>query len=451
MSMRFLDIHVRSHRNWARLLIGLVCLHVGIGLTNAAPLPAAGTPLAGMPLVPSDDTKTKEAAAFRAGLNDQFRGNSSSAKAHFQEALKLNQKYVPALIAMAGLSQAEGKGAEADQYLKRAEGLEPASASVHLAWGRLYQARGQVEKAEFSMKKAATILPHATAPLISLAELYLLQPSRREDALNIARRACEIEPDNKFAQYLRGIAAAATGHTSEAFVAFDKTARLAPKDAASLQAIGRLHLEGNSVEKAIQAFDAGLARQPNSVALMLDRTDALARTGRWSEALMQLAKAEQIAPKLAEIPLKQGDVYQASKRWDEALMHYAKALNLAPGLAIAYNNMAWALLSAGRREQQAIAAAKKAVSLSPGSAPFIDTLGWSERAGGDLKSARITLKKAVDLDPKVAIFQYHYGVVLSELREDKVAALALEAALSLDRNFDHSEDVKRRLKILEGS
>ena len=117
-------------------------------------------------------------------------------------------------------------------------------------------------------------------------------------------------------------------------------------------------------------------------------------------------------------------------------------------LAIAHNNMAWALLGSGGQEKPAVESAKKAVSLSPKSAPFVDTLGWAERAAGDLNAARTSLKRALELDPKVAVFHYHYGVVMSELKDDKAAAASFKTALKLDPQFEDASDALRRLKLL---
>lgn len=385
-------------------------------------------------------------AEFRKGIQAELRGKREIAKGHFLEAIKLDAKFAPAFIALADLALKDGDRAQSEKYLKQAESRAPRAAEVHLAWGRLHLAAQRRDQAEASFKLAHDLNPKAVAPLLELGDLYLQDTSRRGDAAKTFAEAVELAPDNKFAVYSFGVASASIGRRDDALKALERAAKLAPQDPAPLRAAGRLYLEAGDTDKALSAFDRGLKRQPNFLPLMLDRGDALARQGKWPDSIKQFERAAQLAPSSAEVQLKLGDALQGAQHWEAARATYARAIELDGKEPLAYNNLAWMLVQQGGMAEKAVEAARKAVTLSPNSAPFLDTLGWAQRAAGDLAGAGHSLRRATELEPKSAEFQYHYGIVMLELKNVRDARSALERAL--DPRFRNVEEVRRLLRSL---
>ena len=410
---------------------------------SAFPLDTStGNATPGGEVIPESPANTE----FRKGVQAQLKGKNDQAKSHFQAAIKLDDKFTPALIGLADVAQREGDRSQAERYLKQAESVAPRAAEVYLAWGRFYVGARQFDQAETSFKRARDLNPKLVAPLLELGDLYLRDASRRGDAAQSFATAVELAPDNKFAVYSFGVASAMLGRRDDALKAFEKAAALAPQDPAPLRAAGRLYLEAGAIDKALSAFDGGLKRQPKFVPLMLDRGDALARLGKWAEAINQFETALRAAPKSAEVQIKLGDAYQGALRLDDARLAYTRAIELEGNNALAYNNLAWLLVQKGGTPAKAVDAARKAVTISPNSPPFLDTLGWAQRAAGDLAGAGETLHRATDLDPKSAEFQFHYGIVLMELKRPQDARLALERAL--DPRFPKVEEAKKLLRTL---
>lgn len=383
---------------------------------------------------------------FRKGIEAGLKGKTAAAKSRFLAALKLDGKFVPAMIGLADIALREGDRAQAEKYLKQAEQIAPRAAEVHLGWGRFHLGARQFDLAEKAFKQARDLNPKSVTPLLELGELYLRDASRRGDAVQSFSAAVELAPDNKFAVYSFGVASAMMGRRDDALRAFEKAAALAPRDPAPLRAAGRLYLEAGATDKALIAFDSGLKRQPTFVPLMLDRGDALARLGRWADAISQLGIAARAAPGSAEVQVKLGDAYQGAARWDEARSAYAKAIKLDVNNPLAHNNLAWMLVQQGGSPGKAVESASKAVSLAPNSAPFLDTLGWAQRAAGDLPAARESLQRATEIEPKSAEFQYHYGVVLMELKRNDEARSALNMAR--DPQFPKADEVRKLLRSL---
>lgn len=391
---------------------------------------------------------TPAAREFRAGIQAQLKGDIKAARTRFEAALKINPNYAPALIGLAGVAQAQGNGQQVEQYLQRAQLSNPKSPDVYLAWGRYFMGSNQMEKAEKSFLTARELAPKTIPPLLELGEVYIRTPGRAADAMRMYRAAVSLDNKNKFAQYGLGIAAAAAGQREIALKALETASELAPNDPAAPRAIGLLYLETGDLNKALAAFDRGLARQPQFLPLMLDRGEVLARLNRVNDAVAQFAAAEKIAPKSAEVQFRLADVLQGAQRWDEAQNAYLKAIALDPNNPLAYNNLAWMTVARNGDAKKAVEWARKAVELSPKSSPLYDTLGWAQRAAGDLAGAQASLQRAIELEPKVAAYYFHLGVVQRDLKQAAAARGSLQRALELDPKLPQAEEARRMLKDL---
>lgn len=415
---------------------------------------AVAAPLEAAPRPPLDSaSKAPESPAsreFRAGIQLQLKGDLAGAQAKFEAALRLDPNYAPALIGLAGVARAQGNDKIAADYLQRAERASPRSADVQVAWGRYYVSRNELGLAEKYFLRAREFAPRAVPPVLELGDLYMRTPGRANDAVRLYRAALEFDPDNRYATYGLGVALAASGNRSEAIKTLERAAQLVTDDPAPLRAIGRLQLESGDASLALAAFDRGLKRQPKFIPVMLDRSEALARLGRYDEAIAQVAAAEALAPQSAEVQFRLGDVYQGAKRYPEAEKAYLKAIALAPKNPLPYNNLAWMLVASGGDAKRAVEYAGKAVELSPRSSPLLDTLGWAQRAAGDLNGAQGSLKRAIEIEPSVAAYHYHLGIVQRDLKQNAAARASLQRALELDARLPQADEVRKLLKELPG-
>jgi hypothetical protein len=136
-----------------------------------------------------------------------------------------------------------------------------------------------------------------------------------------ARQWKERAPDDPVPDWLAGHAGLATGDyalASEAFAA----------------------LGGLDAIASVLSFAQGLVRDApsNAVALML-HGDALARAGKYDEALAALNKAESAGGQAAALTLNlRGAVHALAGRHDAALGDLGRAVELSPGLADAWAN-----------------------------------------------------------------------------------------------------------------
>lgn len=443
--MQFKDIPLHT----ARLVFFTALL--GSAALQAAPLDSRSRPMATPDApAPAGRADTAQAAKFRAGVQAQLKGDQAQARLHFEAALKIDAQYAPALLGLASVAQAQGQTAQVEPYLQQALAAAPKAPEVHLAWGRYFRGSRQLDRAEKSLVTANELAPKALAPLIELGDLYLVLPGRAPDAVGSYRRAAAIDAKSAVVQYGLGAALAVTGQRDEALRAFERTAELAPNDPTPLRSIGRLHLEAGAAAKALAALDRGLARQPKAVAIMLDRSDALAQLARWPDALNQLAAVDKLAPGQPDVQLKLGDVLQGAGRWADAERSYLKTIELAPRNPMAYNNLAWMTVARQGDAKKAVEWARRAVELSPGSSPFHDTLGWAERAAGNLAGAQVSLGKAIELEPRVAAYHLHLGTVQAELKQTAAARASLQRSIELNPGAAEATQAKTLLKSLQG-
>ena len=428
----------------AHLFIALTW--IGFVQAHAAPVTQRGgamTPPAGP--VQNDTAQDRE---HRAGVQAQLRGDLASARRRFEAALKLSPDHVPALLGMADLAQRQKQREQTEKWLGQAERVAPGSALVQLARGRFHMAGHDLARAESAFLAARAAAPMAIAPLVELGDLHLQQPGRAPEALKDYRAAQALDKSNATVSYGLGVALLANGQRSEATVALNRAAELAPRDPAPARALGRMYLEAGEPGQAVAAFDAGLKRQPNWIPLLLDRTDALARQGRWDDAIKQVKRVLELQPRVAEVQFKAADVYQGASLWPQARASYLKSIELDPGNPLSYNNLAWMTVTRGDDAASAVSWASKAVELSPESSPFHDTLGWAHRAAGRLDLAQASLYRAIELEPRIAGYHYHLGIVQTELNQLGKARAALARALEIDTKFAQADDARRRLQAL---
>ncbi len=431
------------------LSVALACL---TGLSTAAPsevqtpsIPelSSGVKAAASPLKPADKL-------FKEGVRLQTKGDVAGAKAQFEAGVRADPNHMQSLIGLASVAMMQGQPAEAEKLIARADAANPKAPEVQMAWARFHAARRDDTKAEAALKKARTLAPDALPPYVELGMLYL-RTGRAPDALKAFREASLLDSSNKYVAFGQGMAAAGAGERVEAVVAFEKAAKLGPKDAGPLRMLGKLHQDAGDEDKALAAFDRGLKRQPTFVPLMLDRAETLGRLKRAPAAVDQALAAERLAPRVPDVLLRVADVLQGAQRWDDAQKRYLQVIELAPKQPVAYNNLAWMTVERKGDANQAVAWARQAVALANKVGAFHDTLGWALRASGDLKAAAAGLGEAVRLDGKSARYNFHLGVVQAEQNDHAAARKSLQMALDLDAKFADAEQARRLLAALPKS
>jgi tetratricopeptide (TPR) repeat protein len=141
-------------------------------------------------------------------------------------ALKRDERFVPAILALAKASLRRGRDELADNMLEQAAAVEPRNAELLFLRGKRYQAKG---------------------------ELTL--------ALNAYRSAIEVKPDYAEARMALGIQSMASGNYNEALTQFEAAVTLVPTLVPAHLNLGDVHRSLRRWQDAKREFDKALRMQ----------------------------------------------------------------------------------------------------------------------------------------------------------------------------------------------
>jgi tetratricopeptide (TPR) repeat protein len=245
------------------------------------------------------------------GLYHQ-RQNYSDAETTFRRALQASPDSYDAYVGLGRALWKQGKGVEAEAALRKAIELEPSDHEAYIELGRLYADRNQLQDAETMHRKALELYPDSPSAAAALAEFLdthgrpgkaegvlrsLLKTSpndpqvlnrlayflavhgqQLDEALALAQRALQAQPDNPdfldtlgWTQFKQGEVAAAEETLKKAIAAYREN----PKAAAAWQHLAAVYEAKGDQLSAADAYRRALKLQPDSK----EAVEALQRLG----------------------------------------------------------------------------------------------------------------------------------------------------------------------------
>lgn len=155
---------------------------------------------------------------------------------------------------------------------------------------------------------------------------------------------------------------------------------------------------------------------------------ALARAGRWDEALASLQEALRLQPDHTPALNNQGIVLVQQGRLDEAISSYHQVLRINPADAGAFNNLGNALRLQGKLEDS-LAACQQAVHLDPVFVDAHNNLGIAYALLRRYAEAETAFRQALVLKPDHAKALSNLGHVLQNLAVARPEASLMEEAI----------------------
>jgi len=160
------------------------------------------------------------------------------------------------------------------------------------------------------------------------------------------------------------------------------------------------------------------------------------RAKRWTEALDNLAKAEQLSTKPDEkayVSFLRGDLYQRQKMFDQAEAEFKKVLAVTaptdPQSAATLNYLGYMNADRGVKLDESLNFVKQALTFEPNNGAYLDSLGWVYFKLGKYDLAEENLTKAearMGTDPTV---QEHLGDLYQKTGRLKLAAAHWDRAV----------------------
>jgi tetratricopeptide (TPR) repeat protein len=369
----FLAVCRLKQRRWAEAELGLtVCLGKRPELAYAYALRGfANGELAALtlanPRVSAEERKARAASRFSAAEED------------FRRALDLSRKDPGAAYAVLvnrgsmRLSQA-GKRAEAVADFEKAIALQPGQYQAYLNLAQAYQQAREWDRALIQLD--AAVVRAATLPVLYWVRARV-QVERRD--LEAALRDCDLALELVLKQpaaqqqaqllplfTLRGQVLTRLKRYEEALAAYDLAARTpAGRSEPSLQrARAELQLQLGQSKEAVAAFDQYLKAGPPTAAVHRDRGLALARLGKYYQALEDYTLALRLDPTDVTTLLRRGWEYLlVCNAPGLALRDFETAVRLKAD-AEAYHGLAYARVRLGQLPE-ALEAVEQGQKLGP--------------------------------------------------------------------------------------
>jgi tetratricopeptide (TPR) repeat protein len=281
-------------------------------------------------------------------------------------------------------------------------------------------------KLDDAAQRYETILAQAPAHHDALLGLGLLRgrAKRMNEAVDLFRRAVEVEPTSVRGLLWLGAALGDLARHEEGLVCYQKALSINPDNAMAHWGLGAMLRKCGRVEEAMSQFERAITIKPDFAAARCALADSLQELGFLDEAVTHYETAVAVQPDYREAINNFANTLHKLGRFDEALALYERALALNPGSASTYCNFANALGAA--RAEDSIVQIEKALLLDPSNARAHKLLGFAFEVLGRLEDAAQAFEKALELGPDDAEVHRH----LADLRRftaDDPRLPALEA------------------------
>lgn len=232
---------------------------------------------------------------------------------------------------------------------------------------------------------------------VALAEVYKSE-DRYSQAKMIYERVVEADPKNKKALLGLGECEKALGLNSGALKAFLSAAVLDPTDGEALFQAGKLYLETNRFDEAIQQFKRVQRLNSNFPRTHYFVGKAAFASGDFTTALESAKAEKKLNPNVADSYILSAEVYTARKQYAECAAEYSHAMKLRPQGADIYVRSAQCYRQSGSldvaEDMLALAAARES-----GYADIYREQGAIYEMKGDARSAAQAYNKYLGLSP----------------------------------------------------
>jgi tetratricopeptide (TPR) repeat protein len=165
------------------------------------------------------------------------------------------------------------------------------------------------------------------------------------------------------------------GRLDEAIEEARKALAIRPDDIIAHNCIGLAFLQKGQINEAMSHFEDDLKSKPDYASAHNNLGAALFQIGRADDAITHLQRAVELDPNLPDAHNNLGGALFQIGRTDDAITHLQRALELDPNLPDAHNNLGGALLHKGQ-VAQAIAHFQKALELKPVFPAAANNLAW---------------------------------------------------------------------------
>lgn len=220
-------------------------------------------------------------------------GEHDKARRDLDRCVELNPNFALGYLRRGTYWKIVGDGEAALADLRKASDAMPQSEEAWLERTLAEMATGHFDPAEQGARHLLKISRN-NGRAHKILGTVLLARGRREEAVTHFGKALAKNPQDVESLYLRGTANAELKNYTDALRDFDRAAELLPGYLDPLLAKAGVFLVQNKPEKALEVYSAVLAKHPDNILLLRQRSELLKAMGRFDEALRDLRRVKQL-------------------------------------------------------------------------------------------------------------------------------------------------------------
>ena len=288
---------------------------------------------------------TQNTEAYQAYLKGRYNWNKRSdeglkaALSFFQQATDIDPTYAPAYSGIADvyltlfdyeILSAKDSNARVSAAVKKALEIDDTLAEAHTSLAHLYLHEWKWEEAEKEFRKAIELNPGYSVTY-HWYSLGLTTLGRLEEAVQMMKRAQELDPLSTRINADLGMAYFAARRYDEAVAQEAKTLELNPKSATAHWISGMANEQMGKLEKAIHDYQEALKLAPGEPNFLGALGHAYALANKKSEAQKIIGQIEEESKKMPVSPFFTALVYTGLGEKDLAIEWLTKAFDQRSG------------------------------------------------------------------------------------------------------------------------
>jgi len=378
-----------------------------------------------------------EARAY-AGLGDK-----KKAKAKYEEALKLDPDFLPALAAQASRYENDNDVSGALSVYRRMLEAAPQNKAVWLGLIRLSLKEKDLNAAREYLEKA----PPDNALLVEALNLFT-RANDEEGALKAITLLAAQNPGNPDVIFLETrLVWQQTKDVDRVMALLAQIPKDSPAYGQSLSTRVQLALDNDRYDLAKPLIDEGKKTFPDDIEFWFSQASLQGRQGDLAGAVKTYRKAAKKWPDNDEAPYRLALALSSAGNEKESILIGEKLLAKHPNDPEVQNFVGYALAEAGQDLDRALELIAKAVAAKPDNVYYRDSLAWALFKRGETAKAWEAIQKAVagphERQEQPEIWE-HYGDIAKAMNLPQEAAKGYTRALELKP--DNAPVIKKKLE-----
>jgi len=393
---------------------------------------------------------------FHLGMTYYAMGDEANARTIFHRVLQLSQNLPQRDECNQCLSvldlDPKTAGADLRAKLEKRVASQSNDSVARLRLAAIYQREGAQDKAISAYEAALQASPQNVPALVNLARLYA--PKDPQKALNLAKAAYKIAPNDPLVSHTLGRLAFLTRDYAWSLSLLQVTARDLPQDPEVLFDLGEAFYAVGRVSDARSAMQNALKSgttfsQADAARRLLAMTELADTPAQAQAAQSQVADILKSTPDYVPALMVKAAIAEQKPDPMTAIQTYEVVLNHYPDFAPAQKSLVLLYAEDPKNDAKSYPLAIKARQAFPGNPEIAKALGLMAYRQGDYARAGSVLAESAQKLNRDAELMYYLGMAQYQLKNRVQCKTALQQALDLNLSGTQAVEAKRILAELK--